>query len=111
MNTVREIEQAVSQLSPEQFASFRKWLDEFEAKMWDKQFEVDAMSGKLDKLADQAISDFRAGKCVELSQAGKKKLGEALIEMEQGKTKEFDSVDDLIKDLLLTCGTHDEFFK
>ncbi len=99
MNTVREIELAVSKLSSEQFVSLRKWLDEFEAKMWDKQCEADAMSGKLDELADQAISDFRAGKCVELSQTGKQKLEEALIEMEQGQTEEFDSVDDLIKDL------------
>ena len=50
---------------------------ELAAKMWDKQFEADAMSGKLDKLADQAISDLRSGKCVELSQAGKQKLAEA----------------------------------
>ena len=100
MNTIREIKLAVSKLSSEELDSFRKWLDEFEAKVWDKQFEVDAMSGKLDELADQAISDFRAGKCVELSQAGKQKLEEALVEMEQGQTKEFDSVDDLIKDLV-----------
>ena len=66
MNTVREIELAVSKLSSEQFISLRKWLDEFEAEMWDKQFEADVMSGKLDKLADQAISDLRAGKCKEL---------------------------------------------
>ncbi len=51
MHTVREIELAVSRLSPEQLASFRDWFDEF-----------DAMSGKLDGLADQAISDFRAGR-------------------------------------------------
>lgn len=66
MRTVREIELAVSQLSPEQLASFRKWFGEFDAKVWDKQFELDVMSGRLDDLADQAISDFRAGKCKEL---------------------------------------------
>ncbi len=66
MNTVKEIELAVSQLSPEQLASFREWFDEFDAKVWDKQFELDAVSGKLDELASQAISDFRAGKCEEL---------------------------------------------
>jgi hypothetical protein len=66
MYTVREIQLAVSRLSPEQLASFRKWFDEFDAKAWDKQFELDAMSGKLDELASQATSDFRAGKCKEL---------------------------------------------
>jgi len=56
INTVREIELAVSKLSPEQLDSFREWFDEFDAEVWDKQFEVDALSGKLDGLADQAIS-------------------------------------------------------
>ena len=36
---------------------------------------------------------------VELSPSGKQKLEKALIEIESGKTEEFDSVDDLIKDL------------
>ena len=66
MHTVREIELAVSRLSPEQLANFREWFDEFDAKVWDKQFELDAMSGKLDELASQVILDLRAGKCKEL---------------------------------------------
>jgi hypothetical protein len=66
MDPVGEAQLLVSQLSPEQLASFREWFDEFGAKSWDKQFELDAMSGKLDELADQAISDFHAGKCKEL---------------------------------------------
>jgi hypothetical protein len=66
MHAVREIELAVSRLSPEQLASFREWFDEFDAKAWDEQIELDAMSGKLDELASQAVSDFRAGKCKEL---------------------------------------------
>ena len=66
MYTIREIELAVSRLSPEQLTSFREWFDEFDAKAWDKQFESDAMSGNLDELASQAVSDFRAGKCKEL---------------------------------------------
>ena len=41
-------------------------LDEFCEKVWDRQFESDVKSGKLDSLADQAISDFRAGRCKEL---------------------------------------------
>ena len=66
MNAVREIELAASKLSPEQLDSFRTWFDDFDAKAWDKQFELDVMSGRLDGLAEQAISDFRAGKCKEL---------------------------------------------
>jgi uncharacterized protein YcbX len=66
MYTVQGIENAVSQLSPEELARFREWFDEFDAKVWDEQFEADVESGKLDKLADRAIADFGAGKYREL---------------------------------------------
>jgi hypothetical protein len=66
MQTVHEIKQAVSQLSLAELARFREWFDEFDATMWDEQFEADAKSGKLDKLAHQAIADFQAGKFKEL---------------------------------------------
>jgi len=62
MSAVLELEQAVSQLPSKELARFRKWFEEFDAKIWDRQFEEDAKSGKLDKLANQAIADFRAGK-------------------------------------------------
>ena len=66
MHTVQEIEQAVSRLSREELARFREWFDEFEANLWDRQFENDAQSGKLDKLAGRAVAEFRAGKYKEL---------------------------------------------
>ncbi len=66
MNAVLEIELAVSQLPPQDLARFRRWFEEFDARMWDRQFEEDARAGRLDKLADQAIMDFRAGKYREL---------------------------------------------
>ena len=62
MQAVQEIESAVSQLSRDDFVRFRGWFDEFDAKIWDEQFEADALSGKLDDLAGQAIADFRAGR-------------------------------------------------
>ncbi len=62
MSAILKLEQAVSQLPPKEFARFRKWFEEFDAKMWDRQFEDDAAAGKLDQLANQAIADFRAGK-------------------------------------------------
>jgi hypothetical protein len=66
MSAVLELEQAVSQLPPKELAHFREWFEEFDAKIWDRQFAEDAKSGKLDKLANQAIADFRAGKYREL---------------------------------------------
>ena len=66
MSTVQELEQAVKRLSEKDLARFRKWFEEYDAQLWDKQFERDAKSGKLDKLANRAIADFRAGKYKEL---------------------------------------------
>ena len=64
--TIQEIEQAIADLSPKELARFREWFEEFDAQAWDEQFEQDAKSGKLDKLADKAIKDYRAGKAKEL---------------------------------------------
>ncbi len=66
MRAVQELQSAVSQLSAEELASFREWFDKFDAEAWDRQFEEDAKSGKLDQLANQAIADFQAGKCKQL---------------------------------------------
>lgn len=64
--TIQEIEQAVSELSPRELARFRQWFEEFDAELWDEQFENDAKSGKLDNLASKAITDYRAGKAKQL---------------------------------------------
>lgn len=64
--TIQELEQAVTQLSPKDLASFRHWFEEFDAKTWDQQFESDVKAGKLNKIAEQALQDYHAGKAREL---------------------------------------------
>ena len=66
MQAVQELQSTVSQLSAEELARFREWFDKFDAEVWDRQFEEDAKSGKLNQLANQAIADFQAGKCKQL---------------------------------------------
>ncbi len=66
MENVQTIENAVSRLSKPDLKSFRNWYEKFDQKVWDDQFEEDARSGKLDALADQAIADFKAGRCKEV---------------------------------------------
>ena len=68
MQVVQELKSAVSQLSLNQLKLFREWFDEFDAKVWDQQFEEDVRSGKLDQPVKQAIADFQADKCEELWQ-------------------------------------------
>jgi hypothetical protein len=64
--TIEDIENAVAKLAPDQFAKFRAWFEEFDAKRFDQKIERDAKAGKLDSLADQAIDDLRKGRAREL---------------------------------------------
>ena len=66
MQRVHEIEQAVSKLTKKQLTRFRTWFDEFDAQAWDRQFERDVRSGKLERLAKKAIGDYKAGRCKRL---------------------------------------------
>jgi hypothetical protein len=66
MTTVEDIEQAVSKLAAEDLARFRAWFEEFDAARFDRKIELDAQSGKLDRLAEQAIADFRQGRARDL---------------------------------------------
>ncbi|MBL8097877.1 MAG: hypothetical protein JNK81_01775 [Anaerolineales bacterium] len=64
--TIYEIEKAVAGLSSNDLARFREWFEEFDAQLWDEQFENDVKSGKLDNIANKAIADFKSGKAKEL---------------------------------------------
>ena len=62
MSQVEILEQTVKQLSPSELAAFRSWFVEFDATEWDRQLEADSETGKLDRLAQGAIEEHRAGK-------------------------------------------------
>ena len=66
MSTLQEIEDAISQLSSDDLSRFRTWFAEFDAEAWDRQFEEDVVSGKLDALADKALAHLRKGRCTDL---------------------------------------------
>lgn len=63
---VKDIQEAVAHLSADDLARFRSWFEDFDAKIWDEQFEDDAKAGRLDALADRVLADFRAGRYEEL---------------------------------------------
>lgn len=64
--SVDELEKAVAELPPDKLAKFRAWFEEFEAAQFDAQIEVDAKSGKLDKLFEGAMDDLKAGRVKEI---------------------------------------------
>lgn len=62
MSTVKELEKAITGLPPEQLAEFRAWFESFDAARWDRQIEEDVKSGKLDRVAEMAVGEYRKGK-------------------------------------------------
>jgi hypothetical protein len=66
MTKLEDIEIAVAGLAPDELALFREWFEAFDGARLDEKIERDAASGKLDRLADQALADFRNGRAREL---------------------------------------------
>ena len=66
MSTIQEIQTAVSELLPEELSVFRAWFAEFDAKVWDQEFEQDVTAGRLEALAEEALRDLREGRCTDL---------------------------------------------
>jgi hypothetical protein len=66
MSSVQEIETAVTKLSRRELLAFRDWFCEFDAAVWDKQFEGDVAAGYLEALADEVVRDLREGRCRDL---------------------------------------------
>ena len=66
MSTIQEIQTAVSELSLEEISVFRAWFVEFDAKVWDQEFEQDVAAGRLEALAEEALRDLREGRCTDL---------------------------------------------
>ncbi len=66
MSKVQDLERQVEQLSDAELAEFRRWYAEFDAQVWDRQFEPDMKAGKLDALAAKALREHAAGESTKL---------------------------------------------
>jgi hypothetical protein len=66
MSLLEDLESQVKELSPKELAAFREWFAQFDAEVWDRQFEADVKSGKLDNLAERALRDHNAGRSTDL---------------------------------------------
>jgi len=62
MTTVQEIETAIDRLPRDQFYELITWIKGRFEDAWDRQIEEDVKSGKLDKLAKEALVDYRTGR-------------------------------------------------
>ena len=61
MSTVEEIERAVEQLAPEDFARVTSWIDARRHAQWTRQMDQDAAAGRLDFLFEEAEAERAAG--------------------------------------------------
>ncbi len=66
MTRIQKLEQEIMKLAPSELAAFRKWFQAYDSDQWDSQIEEDALTGKLDRLAQKALKDHTAGKTTEI---------------------------------------------
>ena len=66
MSRVEEIEEQLRKLSGPELRELRAWLDEYENRNWDEQFDAEFAAGKWDELGEQALLDHREGKSTAL---------------------------------------------
>ena len=62
MSTFNEIESALRQLPEKEAREGAGWLQNYLAEKWDRQIDADIDAGRLNRLANQALTDYRAGK-------------------------------------------------
>ena len=59
---LEQIQSTIEELSAEEFAKLREWLDGLDARIFDEKIAADAKSGKLDKFVDDARANLKAGR-------------------------------------------------
>ena len=66
MTTVTEIQQTIVSLPRSEYAQLIRWLREYDWEEWEREFEEDVRTGKLDFLAAEALEAKARGelKCL-----------------------------------------------
>jgi len=60
--SVEQLENAIANLPPDEFARLAKWFVEYEAEQWDRQIEADQRTGRLNAVIQRARDDITAGR-------------------------------------------------
>jgi hypothetical protein len=66
MTRIQKLEQEIRKLAPGELATFREWFQNYDSNQWDSQIEEDALTGKLERFAQKALADHKAGKTSEI---------------------------------------------
>ena len=67
-STITEIQAAIQKLPANEGWTLLRWLGDYLNDEWDKEIERDAREGRLDFLADEALADYKAGRCKPLDE-------------------------------------------
>jgi hypothetical protein len=59
--SVTEIQTAITELTSDDLADLMNWLDDYQAKLWDKQIEEDLDTGRLDSVLAEVDKEYQAG--------------------------------------------------
>ena len=59
--SVKEIEEAITQLPPNELIELVSWWNEYQNDAWDRQMAEDADSGRLDALLAEVDKEYDAG--------------------------------------------------
>jgi len=59
--TVQEIEETIMQLSVDDLIKLSAWLEEYQARVWDRQIEEDLDAGRLDAILKEVEAEYDAG--------------------------------------------------
>ena len=62
MNRIQNIEHAIKELTSEELRNFRTWFIKYDSAAWDEQIEEDILEGKLNKIAQEAITEHKKGR-------------------------------------------------
>ena len=61
MGKIEKIEAEVKSLTPAERAAFRAWYHAFESDGWDDEIEADAASGRLSRIAEASLAEYKRG--------------------------------------------------
>jgi len=62
--SVTEIQAAITELTSDDLANLMNWLDDYQAKLWDKQIDEDLQAGRLDKVLAEVDKEYETGLAV-----------------------------------------------
>lgn len=57
MSKIESLEREIEKPRPDELAAFREWFANYDADAWDDQIKRDAETGKLDRLAAEALAE------------------------------------------------------